>query len=663
MVKNVVVASMRPSPSQPRLETLVEIDLAAGEPLDVVLDRVADAASKLLDLAGASVILWDHQQRAFSLATSTLAGQGPADALERVRREGGATRAIVDSGDPVYVADIAHDLFDTNLMARDSGVRSYAGVPIVADGKTVGVLYALRDEPRAWDPEDRRFLELLAKRAAYAIVNARLLAEARSARERSDALAWVANALIAAEDLGDVLETVVEGAAAALAASRVALSVLDRPTRRVVDYIEGGLVDAAGDAPSYDEIDSGLSGWVLEQQRLAVSDGRVEDARSGPNDDIDGPVVISPIRFGTKLLGLMKVERGPDASPYSEDDIDLVLAVAGQAAVAIENVRLVTATRDSLRETQSLYGLSQELATAEDLEEMLEALAHGVVVALPADRAEVFLGPEGGGYAHHAASGEPPDRDEDAEAPWHADLVAAVRAGEVVRLDADATGTAPVIAAAMRLHERFLGYVIANAAEGAPAFDSRQGELLMTMAAHAAASIDNARLFDQVQHLAITDDLTQAFNRRHLFEVGEYEFDQAQRYQRPFAAIMFDIDHFKAINDTHGHAVGDEVLRWFADRCRQAIRSVDLLGRYGGEEFAVLLPETDIKAAMHIAERIRKLVAEKPVETSRGPIAVTVSAGVAEVHEAMSDVHTLIDRADAAMYFAKRTGRNRVEGG
>jgi diguanylate cyclase (GGDEF)-like protein len=223
-------------------------------------------------------------------------------------------------------------------------------------------------------------------------------------------------------------------------------------------------------------------------------------------------------------------------------------------------------------------------------------------------------------------------------------------------------GEASLLVVPLRAHHRVTGAVAAINGEDHPDFSARQLDLLMTMAAHAAA-VDNLRLFEEVQRLAVTDDLTGVHNRRHLFELAEHEFRQSQRYHRPLAAIMFDLDRFKDVNDTYGHGVGDEVLRAVAGHCRKLIREVDVLGRYGGEEFAVILPETDLKAAIEVAERFRSTVAARPLETSRGPIEVTVSAGVAEIHRDMIDVHSLIDRADAAMYFAKRTGRNRVEGG
>lgn len=181
----------------------------------------------------------------------------------------------------------------------------------------------------------------------------------------------------------------------------------------------------------------------------------------------------------------------------------------------------------------------------------------------------------------------------------------------------------------------------------------------MQFASQVAVALENARIFEETQTQAITDALTGVYNRRGMFRLGEYEFDRARRISRPFSLMMFDLDHFKMINDQFGHAVGDQVLHFLARRCHQNSRSTDLIARYGGEEFVVLLPETNYETAYIIAERQRQSIMNMPFVTDAGPLHVTISAGVAEANSA-DTLSTLIEKADKALYSAKNNGRNCV---
>jgi diguanylate cyclase (GGDEF)-like protein len=166
-----------------------------------------------------------------------------------------------------------------------------------------------------------------------------------------------------------------------------------------------------------------------------------------------------------------------------------------------------------------------------------------------------------------------------------------------------------------------------------------------------------AELFSQ----ATTDELTGISNRRHFFMQAERELGRAQRFGRPLSAMMLDLDHFKKINDTHGHAVGDGVLQTFVKRALESLRQSDVIGRLGGEEFAVIMPETAHAAAEAAAERLRAHVAEKPLIADREAVQATVSVGVATFHTQDTSIDKLLHRADQALYRAKNNGRNRVE--
>lgn len=164
------------------------------------------------------------------------------------------------------------------------------------------------------------------------------------------------------------------------------------------------------------------------------------------------------------------------------------------------------------------------------------------------------------------------------------------------------------------------------------------------------------RLRTELEHLATHDSLTNAFNRRSMNEACNKELERCRRHGRSMALIMMDLDHFKAINDHYGHQAGDQVLVSFVLKVRALLRQPDLLGRFGGEEFIVLLPETSREEALIVADRIREVCILNKHEPS-----CTVSMGVTTNHHDSDTVDTLVSRADAALYRAKTNGRNRVE--
>ena len=165
----------------------------------------------------------------------------------------------------------------------------------------------------------------------------------------------------------------------------------------------------------------------------------------------------------------------------------------------------------------------------------------------------------------------------------------------------------------------------------------------------------------ELKRLASTDHLTGVLNRRAFMEIAEKEFLRAKRYDRPLSILMLDVDHFKRINDSHGHAIGDRVLKALADETQACIRTHDVLGRLGGEEFAILVPETGEEEPRVIANRIRERLAGLSIPTPSGPVGLTASIGVAACSRVTSSFDEMLSLADTAMYVAKHSGRNRVE--
>jgi len=171
---------------------------------------------------------------------------------------------------------------------------------------------------------------------------------------------------------------------------------------------------------------------------------------------------------------------------------------------------------------------------------------------------------------------------------------------------------------------------------------------------------DLVRTAEQLEKLATIDSLTGIYNRRHFLLLAEAEWSRFQRYHRPLSMLMVDVDHFKSVNDRFGHAIGDLTLSWVANTCQKDQRASDIVSRIGGEEFALLLPETDLRQAAIVAERIGKTVAAQILTAPNGTFAVTVSIGIASATLSMSGIGALMQASDEALYEAKAKGRNRV---
>ena len=277
--------------------------------------------------------------------------------------------------------------------------------------------------------------------------------------------------------------------------------------------------------------------------------------------------------------------------------------------------------RARLREANARFG--EALAATHDVDQLLQVIVQTAVEATGATGARLSV--EGGAVVH---SGDT--------------LVAAERLELPLAVGNEPLGSLLLVGAS---------------------FDDDQKLTATSLASHAAIALDNARLHRIVERQALVDGLTGVANRRRCSEALSMEVARAERHGTPLALVLADLDDFKVVNDEHGHAAGDLVLREFADVLRTTLRESDLAGRWGGEEFLLLLPGTDAAGAAHLADRVRIAFTERPMLAPDGAtLAVTCSFGVAQ-HRPGEDEEELFAAADRALYRAKRLGKNRVETG
>jgi len=430
---------------------------------------------------------------------------------------------------------------------------------------------------------------------------------------------------------------------------------------------------------------TGFSTTVIETVRdrgepLIVSgteQGAVIGSESVVTHDLRS-IVATPLRLKDRVIGVLYLDNRLARGVFTEEDVEILQAIGSHIAISQETTRAaqleirVEAEAQKRQLAESLRDMSHALSSSLNLPEVLARLLDGVTEVVPCGRASVFLVEETayeleversfGGMRKRAGlrlkRGERPLLDEVGEQRAPVVVQDTRRDPRVGAADPQAY-LGSWIGVPLISQDRVAGVLTLESTE--TTYTATEAGIAFTFAGQAGIAIENARLFGEVQRMAITDSLTQTLNRRHFFELAEREVARFRRSGRPLCAILIDADHFKRINDTHGHLVGDQVLKELARRCKGGIRGEDLLGRFGGEEFVILLPDTPFKiAAANVAERLREAMADAPIQTDRGPVPLTISLGVAAAQEGET-LASLIERADIALYRAKQKGRDRVE--
>jgi diguanylate cyclase (GGDEF)-like protein len=215
--------------------------------------------------------------------------------------------------------------------------------------------------------------------------------------------------------------------------------------------------------------------------------------------------------------------------------------------------------------------------------------------------------------------------------------------------------------APMITKDRVIGAIVAHDLENERAFDEEDYSLFQMITSQAAIGFENVRLINQLEYLARTDALTGIYNRGYFHNVSKNILNEVNQNKSQVSMIMMDVDLFKGLNDTHGHQIGDMVLQNTVEVCKSLLRDKDIIGRVGGEEFSVVLPETTLEEAIKIAERIRQAIEKLKINNNGSSVQTTVSLGVASSTQVdMGTLDDLILISDQALYRAKADGRNCV---
>jgi diguanylate cyclase (GGDEF)-like protein len=371
-----------------------------------------------------------------------------------------------------------------------------------------------------------------------------------------------------------------------------------------------------------------------------------------------------PLRAFGKVFGLLRVERVYTWEGTSSSSMGLLRAFAHELATVLRGLEIAASERLQVDNMRALHEVSNAIFRSIRLEEMLEAVAQSLIQQMGFDRAKIYLINKEGDTLEGALTVDQRGKQmlDQERYPLKrgghpmVDVILGRAMDERVEKYRRTIAYIP-----LRARDENMGILMVDNLLSQQPILPDQVPLLEAIASQLSMAIKNARLFAGVEELSITDGLTGLYILRYFKQRLKEELYRAERTHGQLSLMILDIDHFKRINDTHGHPAGDMILATVAERVLANARKVDLPARYGGDEFFILLPDTLPEEALALADRLHQAVAGQPIALPDGKVMyLTVSIGIATYPTHAASIDELIKRADEALYWIKSHGRNRI---
>lgn len=468
-------------------------------------------------------------------------------------------------------------------------------------------------------------------------------------------------AVVSTFDLEEVLDRTISVLRSYFHLEHVAILLLDQKTGELTVRKQFGWSGTAKPASH-----AGLISAAAQQKHpIYVPDVR-EDSRYVEAIPSTRSELVLPLLFADKLIGILDAQ-GDKTDFLTKESMDLLGMFSMQAAIAIQNAQLHSLEERKAAQLEAINLIARQTTAVLDLNELMEKVCTLVLQAFPIDHASILLLEEGR-LVFRAHRGKLTARYTEGQTLGAGEGLCgrALNTGRPV-LENNVTDVPSYVKAFEEtLSEVCIPLISFGQGVGVLSLESsqlnafEQSDLpsMESVADICANAIQNARYFEKVRHMAYVDGLTGLFNRRYFENRIEEEIERAKRYEGAMSIILVDIDHFKRLNDEYGHLLGDDVLRQVSTLFGINLRKADVACRFGGEEFALIVPQTKGDDAFAVADKLRRMIAVTPFPGVARP--VTVTAGVASFPENGTTRDDLVRAADAALYAGKQSGRNTV---
>ncbi len=638
--------------------------------IEKAFETITRTACSFFNASASAIMLFDKEREYLTIAHSINLSSEYLKVV-KVRKDEEISGKVCTEKKARFVSDVIKvfeekgDFFSVEWIKKE-GIKSFVTSPLLLKNEAIGCLN-LYYRSKLGEFDNFPALDFFCKLAALAIEHTKLISKTEEESRIVTELEHIGIALSSTFEMENILKVFLASAIRITNTDSASLIVIDEPTATVLEsYDFSKETEEIKRYRSTARLTNGISGEVLKNHAPVIIPDLSRYKNVNPIALKKGRRAIAalPLIARENLIGILYVD-SLTPRDFSASEIEYLQLLCSQAAIALDNTRLYKKITREAQETAILYEVSKTFISTLDFNALLDNILKRLVETFGYLNLAIFLVDEEKQELKICSYINYPETVKDIQIKiGSTGITGHVAATREMYYSPDVSKDPYYIPGVkeaksevcfpLMIGDKLIGVLDVESPE-IDGFTPDDIKILSALSAQIAIALDNARLYEETKRLSLTDPLTGLPNRRSFEITIENEIRRAERYRRSFAVLMMDFDNFKSYNDKFGHSAGDNILKRFSILMKEAIRDVDFLGRYGGDEFIAVLPETDANFALAVAERIRKKIESENLDPP-----VTLSIGIAVFPKDSKEKQKLIDLADHACYEAKEMGGNRI---